>query len=127
MSDYLINSLYEDISDLRRRIRNNEEDIIRLNQAKSEITNEEAELATQKNKVHDPALHVDTWAGKYADQFETIRDSIDSTIASAMLDKSEAFISRIETEVSRLQELNENYRDTISDKYALIANLRDTD
>ncbi|ADC50610.1 hypothetical protein BpOF4_12795 [Alkalihalophilus pseudofirmus OF4] len=52
-----------------------QEQLLRLNEARAKLESQEAEMTAFQGQFLLPELNSNTWAGKYAAEFETIRTS----------------------------------------------------
>ena len=115
-----ISQLQSEISRLNENVATNNQNITRLENAKSKILVDQDELSMEKNMINQPQLSNETWVGKHATDFLDIRKDINNTYNDMMINQVDVLLENIDQAIKNLKAVNLNLTDSIeSNKYRI--------
>ncbi|KGX89858.1 hypothetical protein N781_09065 [Pontibacillus halophilus JSM 076056 = DSM 19796] len=107
-------TILNSILTLQGDIEQNGQNIERLEKAKGEIVDKQAELQFNKDLVDGPELGASIWTGEHATTFLSIRDELVVSINYMCNTRVEDMLDHIGAEVERLRSLNSSLSDSIA-------------
>ncbi|MBM7604842.1 uncharacterized protein YukE [Metabacillus crassostreae] len=123
-NEYLIHSLKTDISILSSQINENQEKILLLQKAQTNIENEQEIFMDDKTHISNPELSPSSWTGKHADIFLSKRDGIKNAY-SQINNQVNNILDNIEEKITSLENANSQISSTISSKRIYLNTLKD--
>ncbi|WYQ42957.1 DUF5082 domain-containing protein [Bacillus sp. FSL W7-1321] len=115
-----IQRLQQEMGSLRGDIVTAQQDVKRLQEAKSTLIEEQNILHQDKTYLQDPELSYDAWRGNEANDHDGKRFSLETSYQHSQ-DHLEEIISSIETKISDLQSSIENSYRLIDAKQAQVS------
>lgn len=119
-----ISRLQREISRYNEIITTNNQNITRLEKAKSKIVKNQNELSMEKSKVDQPQLSNETWRGKHANEFMEMRTKLKHTYNDMVNNQVEVLLENIDQAIQDLKRANSNLLDSIESSRHRIRNLR---
>ncbi|WP_054706896.1 DUF5082 domain-containing protein [Bacillus sp. JCM 19041] len=120
---FQIERLQMSISSLRGDIRQTEQEIERLQTAKSTLIQEQQFLHNDKAATKQPELSYDMWRGKETEEHEQKRFQLEMSYSYSQ-EQLEGIITTIETKISDLRNSINNSYQSIQSKQSSIDSLR---
>lgn len=120
-----ISQLQSEISRLNGNVATNNQNITRLENAKSKILAGQDELSMEKSKVDQPQLSNETWRGKHATEFLEMRTKLKHTYNDMVNNQVEVLLENIDQAIQDLKRANSSLLDSIESSRNRIRNLRE--